>query len=186
MTRIPAGAWRFYTVAGDGEFGRELGGRFVENGVGLHLGLPAHTTGQQHDRLGGKSEPDWNGDVRRGRQPFRTPLSRSMPTLDCSVHFQFTPHGFTTIGTPHQVPVILDGMFRGTQRKMVTASRNSFYYVDTCKEQARTRSDRRRLEAWRLRRGPRILSPKVFPVRKCRHFQWPMPTRAPSWPICVL
>jgi alcohol dehydrogenase (cytochrome c) len=44
-------------------------------------------------------------------------------------HFQFTPHD-THDWDATQVPVLIDGRFRGTPRKMVvTANRNAFYYV---------------------------------------------------------
>lgn len=125
-------AWRFYTVPGEGDFGRETwaGDSWKTGSASIWI------TGSYDPDTNtiiwgtGNPGPDWNGDVRKGDNLF----SDSFVALDADTgerrwHFQFTPHD-THDWDATQVPVLVDGNFRGERRKMVvTANRNGFYYV---------------------------------------------------------
>lgn len=125
-------AWRFYTVAGEGEFGRETwaGDSWKTGSASIWI------TGSYDPDTNtviwgtGNPGPDWNGDVRKGDNLF----SASFVALDAETgvrrwHFQFTPHD-THDWDATQVPVLIDANFRGVRRKMVvTGNRNGFYYV---------------------------------------------------------
>jgi alcohol dehydrogenase (cytochrome c) len=124
--------WRFYTVPGPGEFGRET----WEGDSWKTGGAPIWITGSYDPELNltywgtGNPGPDWNGDVRKGDNLF----SASVVALDADTgqrkwHFQFTPHDEHDWDAT-QVMVLLDREFRGRQRKLlVNANRNGFYYV---------------------------------------------------------
>lgn len=125
-------AWRFYTVPGEGEpnFGTWAGDSWKTGSASIW------TTGSYDPESNvtiwgtGNPGPDWNGDVRKGDNLY----SCSFVALDADTgvrkwHFQFTPHD-THDWDATQVPVIIDGKFRGAPKKMVaTANRNAFYYV---------------------------------------------------------
>jgi alcohol dehydrogenase (cytochrome c) len=124
--------WRFQTVPGPGEPGRETwAGDSWKNG-----GSAIWTTGSYDPELNltywgtGNPGPDFNGDNRAGDNLY----SNSVVALDPDTgalkwHFQFTPHDeFDYDAT--QVPVLADIEFRGRMRKvMLWANRNGFWYV---------------------------------------------------------
>jgi len=124
--------WRFHTVAGPGEFGRETwaGDSWKTGGSSVWL------TGSYDPELNltywgtGNPGPDWNGDVRLGDNLF----SCSGVALDADTgqrkwHFQFTPHDEHDWDAT-QIMMLLDRPVRGQNRKvLVTANRNGFYYV---------------------------------------------------------
>jgi alcohol dehydrogenase (cytochrome c) len=125
--------WRYWTIPGPGEPGHETwgGDDSWKNGAG-----PTWVTGSYDPKLNllywgtGNPGPDWNGDVRPGDNLYTCCLL----ALDASTgkrkwHFQFTPHDVHDWDAC-QVPVLVDGEFRGKPRKLVaTANRNAFYYL---------------------------------------------------------
>src|SRR5215471_18065103 len=125
-------AWRFWTVPVKGEPGSETwGGDSWKNGAAT-----TWVTGSYDPDLNlvywgtGNPGPDWNGDVRPGDNLY----SDCVVALDADTgklkwHFQFTPHDLWDLDST-EVPVLVDGEFRGQQRKlMLFANRNAFYYV---------------------------------------------------------
>jgi alcohol dehydrogenase (cytochrome c) len=78
----------------------------------------------------GNPGPDWKGDTREGDNLY----SDSLLALDADSgqlkwHFQFTPHDIHDWDAT-QVPVLVDRVWKGKQRKLVLfANRNAFYYV---------------------------------------------------------
>jgi alcohol dehydrogenase (cytochrome c) len=125
-------AWRFWTIPGPGEPGHETwAGDSWKTGAGA-----TWVTGSYDPDLNllywgiGNPGPDWNGDGRAGDNLYTC----SVVALDASSgklkwHFQFTPHD-THDWDSNQVPVLLEGMAGGRQRKLLaTANRNAFYYL---------------------------------------------------------
>ena len=124
--------WRFYTIPGPGdpEFGTWEGDSWKTGSAAIW------TTGSYDPATNttiwgtGNPGPDWNGDVRLGDNLY----SCSFVALDADTgkkkwYFQFTPHD-THDWDATQVPVLIDGTFRGAAKKMVaTANRNAFFYV---------------------------------------------------------
>lgn len=124
--------WRFNTVAGPGEPGRET----WAGDSWQHGGASIWTTGSYDPELNltywgtGNPGPDWNGDKRAGDNLY----SDSVIALDPDTgklrwHFQFTPHDeFDYDAT--QVPVLVDMEWQGRIRKvMLFANRNGFWYI---------------------------------------------------------
>jgi alcohol dehydrogenase (cytochrome c) len=124
--------WRFWTIPGPGEAGHETwAGDSWKTGAGA-----TWLTGSYDPELNllywgvGNPGPDWNGDARAGDNLYTC----SVVALDASSgerkwHFQFTPHD-THDWDANQIPVLLDGMVAGRQRKLLaTANRNAFYYL---------------------------------------------------------
>ena len=124
--------WRFYTVAGEGEFGRET----WQGDSWKRGGAPIWITGSYDPALNltfwgtGNPGPDWNGDVRQGDNLFST----SVVALDADTgerkwHFQFTPNDVNDWDAT-QIMTLVDREFGGRARKLlITANRNGFYYV---------------------------------------------------------
>ena len=125
-------AWRFWTIPGPGEPGHETwAGDSWKTGAGA-----TWVTGSYDPDLNlvywgvGNPGPDWNGDVRAGDNLYTC----SVVALDASNgklkwHFQFTPHD-THDWDSNQVPILLDAVVAGRQRKLLaTANRNAFYYL---------------------------------------------------------
>jgi alcohol dehydrogenase (cytochrome c) len=125
-------AWRFWTVPGPGEPGHETwSGDSWKTGAAT-----TWTTGSYDPDLNlvywgtGNPGPDYDGDVRRGDNLY----ADSVVALDASTgklkwHFQFTPHD-THDWDATQTPILLDGSFRGTPRKLMAfANRNGFLYL---------------------------------------------------------
>ena len=73
---------------------------------------------------------DWNGDVRPGDNLYTCALLALDPdTGERRWHFQYTPHD-THDWDAVQIPVLLDGEFKGAARKLVAlANRNAFFYL---------------------------------------------------------
>ncbi len=125
-------AWRFWTVPAKGEPGNETwAGDSWKTGA-----ASTWITGSYDPDLNviywgtGNPGPDWNGDVRAGDNLY----SDCLVALDADTgklkwHFQFTPHDVFDLDST-EVPVLFDGMFHGSPRKLVLfANRNAFYYV---------------------------------------------------------
>ena len=124
--------WRFNTIAGPGEPGRETwaGDSWKTGGGSIWV------TGSYDPDLNltywgtGNPGPDWNGDVRLGDNLY----SDSVIALDADTgalkwHFQFTPHDEFDYDST-QVPVLADIEWQGRMRKVVlSANRNGFFYV---------------------------------------------------------
>src|SRR5207244_11367983 len=74
--------------------------------------------------------PDHNADLRAGDNLY----SCSVIALDADTgklkwYYQFTPHD-THDWDATQIPILLDGEFRGKQRKLMAwANRNGFFYL---------------------------------------------------------
>jgi alcohol dehydrogenase (cytochrome c) len=124
--------WRFYTVAGPGEPGRETwaGDSWQHGGASVWL------TGSYDPALNltywgtGNPGPDYNDDVRAGANLY----SDSVVALDADSgklkwHFQFSPHDEFDYDAV-QVPVLANMDWRSKPRKvMLWANRNGFFYV---------------------------------------------------------
>ena len=124
--------WRFHTVAGPGEPGRETwaGDSWKTGGGSIWV------TGTYDAELNltywgvGNPGPDWNGDGRLGDNL----CSDSVVALDADTgalkwHFQFTPHDVYDYDSV-QVPVLADIQWQGRTRKaMLFGNRNGFFYV---------------------------------------------------------
>ena len=125
-------AWRFDTVAGEGQYGRDTwAGDSWKTGA-----APIWVTGSYDPETNtmvwgtGNPGPDWNDEARQGDNLFSDSfVALNADTGERRWHFQFTPHDIHDWDAT-QVPVLIDGTFRGKRRKMVvTANRNGFFYV---------------------------------------------------------
>ncbi|PWT79748.1 MAG: PQQ-dependent dehydrogenase, methanol/ethanol family [Blastocatellia bacterium] len=125
-------AWRFYTIAGPGEAGRESwGGDSWKTGGGSIWVTGSYDPESNLTYWGvGNAGPDWNGDSRPGDNLYTS----SVVALDADSgklkwHYQFSPHDeFDYDAT--QVPVLGDIQWQGAPRKvMMWANRNGFFYV---------------------------------------------------------
>ena len=124
--------WRFYTVPGPGEFGRDTweGDSWKTGGASVWI------TGSYDPDLNltywgtGNPGPDWNGDVRLGDNLFSDAVVALDPdTGERKWHFQFTPHDIHDWDAT-QIMVLIDREFQGRARELlITANRNGFYYV---------------------------------------------------------
>jgi alcohol dehydrogenase (cytochrome c) len=125
--------WKFYTVAGPEDPKAQAS---WEKDSWQHGGAPAWLTGSYDPELNltywgtGNPGPDWNGDDRAGDNLY----SDSAVALDADTgklkwHFQFTPHDEFDYDAV-QIPVLIDGDWKGTPRKMMLwANRNGYFYV---------------------------------------------------------
>ncbi|MGH9722425.1 MAG: pyrroloquinoline quinone-dependent dehydrogenase [Bryobacteraceae bacterium] len=124
--------WRFFTVAGPGEFGAETwGGDSWKRG-----GASAWVTGSYDPDLNliywgtGNPGPDMNGDVRPGDNLF----SCSLLALDVDTgkrkwHYQFTPHDVHDWDATEDLPLV-DVTIGGKKIKaVIQANRNGFFYT---------------------------------------------------------
>jgi PQQ-dependent dehydrogenase (methanol/ethanol family) len=124
--------WRFNTVPGPGEFGRETWeGESWKTGGGA-----TWMTGTYDPELDllywgiGNPSPDLNGDVRKGDNLFTC----SVVALDAKTgqrrwHFQFTPHDLYDWDA-NETPMLVDRTWKGSPRKLLLqANRNGFFYV---------------------------------------------------------
>ena len=129
--------WRFYTVAGPGEPGRETwGGDSWKTG-----GAPIWVTGSYDPELNltywgtGNPGPDWNGDPRPGDNLY----SDSVVALDADTgklkwYYQFSPHDEFDHDSV-QVPVLADLEWpdsagqKQMRKVMLWANRNGVFYV---------------------------------------------------------
>jgi alcohol dehydrogenase (cytochrome c) len=124
--------WRFHTIPQPGEpgFGTWAGDSWKTGGASTW------NTGSYDPELNlvywGTSNPwpDYNADFRAGDNLY----SCSVIALDADTgklkwYYQFTPHD-THDWDATQVPILLDGEFRGRQRKLMAwANRNGFFYL---------------------------------------------------------
>ena len=125
-------AWRFWTVPAAGERGVETWeGQSWKTGSATTWVTGSYDPQQNLVFWGtGNPGPDWNGVVRKGDNLY----SDCLVALDADSgklkwHFQFTPHDDHDWDAV-QVPVLVDGDFRGQPRKMILfGNRNGFYYV---------------------------------------------------------
>jgi len=78
----------------------------------------------------GNPGPDYDGPVREGDNLWScSVLALDPETGRMKWYFQFTPHDVHD-WDGNQTPVLVDGVVRGRQRKLlITANRNAFYYV---------------------------------------------------------
>jgi alcohol dehydrogenase (cytochrome c) len=124
--------WRFWTVPAMGEPGVETwDGESWKTGSATTWVTGAYDPEQNLVFWGtGNPGPDWNGIVRKGDNLYSDCLlALDADTGKLKWYFQFTPHDDHDWDAV-QVPVLLDGTFRGQPRKMVLfANRNGFYYV---------------------------------------------------------
>jgi alcohol dehydrogenase (cytochrome c) len=125
-------AWRFYTIAGPGEPGRETwGGDSWKTGGGSIWVTGSYDPDSNLTYWGiGNAGPDWNGDTRPGDNLYTS----SVVALDADTgklkwHYQFSPHDEFDYDAV-QVPVLADVRWQGSPRKvMMFANRNGFFYV---------------------------------------------------------
>jgi alcohol dehydrogenase (cytochrome c) len=125
-------AWRFYTIAGPGEPGRETwGGDSWKTGGGSIWVTGSYDPESNLTYWGiGNAGPDWNGDTRPGDNLYTS----SVVALDADTgklkwHYQFSPHDEFDYDAV-QVPVLADIGWQGSPRKvMMFANRNGFFYV---------------------------------------------------------
>ena len=124
--------WRVYTVPSPGEPGSD-----TWEGDSWKFGAGATwLTGSYDPALKllywgtGNPGPDWNGDARKGDNLYTCSLlALDVETGKRRWHFQFTPHD-THDWDANQIPVLVDGEFRGRARALVVmANRNGFFYV---------------------------------------------------------
>jgi alcohol dehydrogenase (cytochrome c) len=125
-------AWRFNTVAGPGEPGRESwGGDSWKTGGGSIWVTGSYDPESNLTYWGvGNAGPDRNGDPRPGDNLY----TASVVALDADTgqlkwHYQFSPHDeFDQDAT--QIAVLADIRWEGRPRKaMLWANRNGFFYV---------------------------------------------------------
>ena len=125
-------AWRFYTVPGDGEPGRDTwaGDSWKRGGASTWI------TGTYDPDTNlvfwgtGNPGPDMDGDVRRGDNLY----SGSVVALDADTgtlkwHYQFTPHDthdWDAISDPVLVELTIDGR---KVKAVIQANRNGFFYA---------------------------------------------------------
>ncbi len=124
--------WRTHTVPARGEPGVETwAGKSYESGSGSTWVTGSYDPVNNLVIWGvGNPGPDWNGDVRKGDNLYTDSfIALDGGTGEMKWFYLFTPHD-THDWDATQVPVLIDGTFRGQPRKMVaTANRNAFYYV---------------------------------------------------------
>jgi alcohol dehydrogenase (cytochrome c) len=125
-------AWRFYTVAGPGEPGKESwGGESWKTGGGSIWVTGSYDRDTNLTYWGvGNAGPDRNGDSRPGDNLYTS----SVVALDADTgqlkwHYQFSPHDEFDQDAV-QVPVLADVRWMNRPRKvMFWANRNGFFYV---------------------------------------------------------
>jgi alcohol dehydrogenase (cytochrome c) len=125
-------AWRFNTIPGPGEPGHET----WTGDSWQHGGGSAWVTGSYDPSLNliywgvGNPGADWNSDNRKGDNLYSDcAIALDADTGKLKWYFQFTPHDEYDYDSV-QVPVLVDGNWKGTPRKMMMwANRNGFFYV---------------------------------------------------------
>jgi alcohol dehydrogenase (cytochrome c) len=125
-------AWRFYTVAGPGEPGRDTwGGESWKTGGGSIWVTGSYDPETNLTYWGiGNAGPDRNGDSRPGDNLY----TASVVALDADTgrlkwHYQFSPHDEFDQDAA-QVPVLADIRWLDRPRKVILwANRNGFFYV---------------------------------------------------------
>lgn len=124
--------WRFMTVPGQGAPGNETwaGDSWRKGGAGTWL---TGSYDPQSDVLYwgvGNPRPDFDASTRRGDNLYSdSVVALRGATGKLLWHFQFTP-GDTHDWDSNQIPLIADRTTaRGTERRLLWANRNGFYYV---------------------------------------------------------
>jgi alcohol dehydrogenase (cytochrome c) len=124
--------WRFNTIpqAGEANFGTWAGDSWKTGGVATwNTGSYDPATNTVY---WGTSNPwpDYNGDSRAGDNLYScSVLALDADTGKLKWHYQLTPHD-THDWDATQIPILLDGVFREKQRKLMAwAARNGFYYL---------------------------------------------------------
>jgi len=125
-------AWKFYTIPGPGEAGHES----WSADSWAHGGVPAWLSGSYDPELNlvywgtGNPGPDFNGDLRAGDNLYAdSAVALDADTGKLKWYFQFTPHDEYDYDAV-QIPVLVDGTWKGTPRKMLMwANRNGYFYV---------------------------------------------------------
>jgi alcohol dehydrogenase (cytochrome c) len=125
-------AWKFYTVPGPGEPGRETwAGDSWQHGGGSVWMTGSYDPETNLTFWGiGNPGPDWNGDGRLGDNLYTC----SVVALDADTgklkwHYQFSPHNEFDWDSV-QVPVLADLQWKGAPRKaMLWANRSGMFYV---------------------------------------------------------
>jgi alcohol dehydrogenase (cytochrome c) len=124
--------WRWHAIPRPGEPGSETwaGDSWKTGGGDTWL------TGSYDPQLNliywgiGNPAPDFNGELRKGDNLY----TECMVALDANTgkmkwYFQYTPHDVADWDAV-EIPVLVDAMFKGTQRKLLAqANRNGFYYL---------------------------------------------------------
>ncbi len=125
-------AWRFYTIAGPGEPGRETwAGDSWKTGGGSIWVTGSYDPETNLTFWGvGNAGPDWNGDDRAGDNLYTcSVVALDADTGQLKWHYQFSPHDEFDYDAV-QVPVLADLRWQGAPRKlMLWANRNGFFYV---------------------------------------------------------
>ena len=124
--------WRFNTVPGEGEPGRETwAGDSWKTGGGSIWTTGSYDAETNLTFWGvGNPGPDWNGDGRLGDNLY----TESVVALDADTgalkwHYQFTPHDEFDFDST-QVPVMAEIDWQGQPRKvLMMANRNGVFYV---------------------------------------------------------
>jgi alcohol dehydrogenase (cytochrome c) len=124
--------WRFNTIPGEGENGRQT----WANDSWRHGGAPVWVTGSFDPALNltywgvGNPGPDLGPAQREGDNLY----SDSVVALDADTgrlkwYFQFTPHDESDYDSV-QIPVLIDAEWQGRPRRLMAwANRNGFFYV---------------------------------------------------------
>lgn len=128
--------WRFYTIPAPGESGHETWKSGGDPDAWKHGGAPIWLTGSFDPDLNltywgvGNPGPDYADEQRPGDNLFASSvIALDADTGQLKWHFQFTPHDPYDYDAV-QIPVLLDGTWRGAARKlMLWGNRNGFYYV---------------------------------------------------------
>ena len=129
--------WRFNTVPGPGEKGHETWPTSGPNANSWKQGGgPTWVTGSYDAEQNlviwgvGNPSPDWNNDVRPGDNLYTdSAIALDADTGKLKWHYQFVPNDANDWDAV-QVPVLVDGDWKGQPRKLVYwAHRGGFYYV---------------------------------------------------------
>ena len=124
--------WRFHTIPQPGEpnFGTWAGDSWKTGGVATWNN--GSYDPETNTVYWGTSNPwpDYNGDFRAGDNLYScSVLALDADTGKLKWHYQLTPHD-THDWDATQIPILLDGQFRGRPRKLMAwAARNGFYYL---------------------------------------------------------
>lgn len=124
--------WRFNTIPQPGEanFGTWAGDSWKTGGASTW------NSGAYDPELNlvywGTSNPwpDYNGDFRKGDNLYScSVIALNADTGKLAWYYQFTPHDLHDWDAT-QIPVLIDGLYQGKQRKMMAwPNRNGFYYL---------------------------------------------------------
>jgi alcohol dehydrogenase (cytochrome c) len=125
-------AWRFYTIAGPGDPGRDSwGGDSWKHGGGSIWTTGSFDPATNLTYWGvGNAGPDYNGDVRPGDNLYSsTLLALDADTGKLKWHYQANPHNEFDWDAV-QVPLLANIDWLGKPRKVILwADRNGFFYV---------------------------------------------------------